>query len=748
MMGATSPRHLDRSPLHRLLAPRSVAVVGASERRRMSNVSVGHLLTADVTLHLVNPGSPAAYGRATVASLAAIGEPVDAVLSLVGADAAVEVVEQAAALACGGVVVVASGFAEAGASGTALQDRLVVASRSGAVAVIGPNCSGFANIADDVALFTGTAVPVPAGGVSIVSQSGYLTRASMVAARERNLGVRLAISSGNEAVTGLAELLDFLVDDPDTQVICLVLETVRDHEAFFAAIARARIADKPVIALKLGSSDRGRQIMQSHTGAIATESWVYEVGLRQAGVILATDLEDLLDRTQLLAQLPPDRWRSARRVAVIASSGGVAALASDLVTGEAVQIPALDHLRGQVRQTIPGAPYANPLDLTGFAVEPPEVVENLLQVFTNSGDVDAVVVGWWTSDEDEDRAEMFLEPLRNVARRGDVPMIMASVEASRIGTWTTAAGSGLVSFTRGLRGTARALTAMSEQVEGRGHRGPRPKASAEAALLRPAGVASPAGPMVGFADAMELLRLHQVPVAPFVVVDDPTRLDLEVIAALGDRFVVKLADVPHRGAIGAVRIGVTLDEVPTAARELTALATSLQLPTPMVIQPMVVGRYEAFAGGRNHTDLGAVVLVGEGGVSVERGGRVTGRLIPVASGEVEAMFGELREKSSTSHPASHATADPLPVPNSALAEAVLGVADLLDRAPWIASIDVNPLICDEEGCTAVDALIVMTPDQTAGTGDNLASEHGSPGQLGAGVDHGISAAQPASTVRS
>ena len=184
------------SSLSRVLSPRSVAIVGVSEGRRMSDVAAGHLVDAGIELQLVSSRAVTAYGRPVFPSLEALGKPVDAVLSLVGAAASVEIAERAAALGCGGIVIVASGFAEAGRSGAVLQDRLRAVGETTGLAVIGPNCTGFANVPAGIALFTGMPVPVRAGALSIVSQSGYLTRAAMVAARERNLGVRLAISSG------------------------------------------------------------------------------------------------------------------------------------------------------------------------------------------------------------------------------------------------------------------------------------------------------------------------------------------------------------------------------------------------------------------------------------------------------------------------------------------------------------------------------------------------------------------------
>ncbi len=698
-----------RPALSRLLDPRSVAVVGVSERRRMSTVAVGHLLDAPVELHLVTPNSPTAFGRPTVPSLTAIGAPVDAVLSLVGAEASLQVVGEAGALGCGGVVVIASGFAEEGEKGRELQARLQRTAAESGLAVIGPNCTGFANVPGQVALFTGMPVPVGAGGVSIVSQSGYLMRSAMVAARERNLGVRLAISTGNEAVTGLADHLDFLIEDPATRVVCVVLETIRDPDAFFSAVERGRAARKPILALKLGTTERGRELLRSHTGAITTESWVYEIGLRQAGVLLAGDVDDLLDQAQLLAQIRPVRWRSARRVAVLASSGGAATLASDIMAGQGVELPPLDRLLDRIRETVPGAPYANPLDLTGFAVEPPDLVEGLLQVFAESPDVDTVAVCWWTGEEDEERAEMLLAPLRDVGARTDAVMVMSSVEQARIGGWSTANGKDVVAFGRGLRSTARALAAMSDYVEfersSPARTTPASPGPPQPLVRRPASVASAAGPILSFADANRLLAEHGVPVAPYLVVEGSDEVDDVAVGGFGDRLVVKLADVPHRSDLGAVRLGVTPGSARSETESLVALAERTGVPGRVAIQPMLQGGGEMFVGARNHTDLGSVLVVGLGGIFVELTRTVVGRLLPLADGDIEAMLDELGGASVFKGRRGQAAWN-----RDALAGAIRGLAALVARAPWLESVDINPLICDEEGCTAVDALIVLTSE--------------------------------------
>ena len=333
--------------LARLLSPESVAVVGASEKLGMSNNAVLPMLEAGLEVALVNPNRDTVYERPTVPSLSALSRPVDAVLSLVSAARSIGVVEEAAALGCGGVVVAAGGFAELGDEGRALQERLVTA--AGEMAIVGPNCSGFMNVRRKVNLFTGGRIALHVGGLAVVSQSGFLLRSTLAAGQQRQLGFGVAVSSGNEAVAGLHDYVELLADDPDTHVICLVIEKIRDAERFLRAVAHARAADKSIVALKLGRTERSREIMRSHTGAIADESWVYDLVLRHAGVLTARDIDEMLDLAELLAQIPPERRRPVRGVAVMASSGGVAGVAADTAAEEGVHLPELHELDAWVQ---------------------------------------------------------------------------------------------------------------------------------------------------------------------------------------------------------------------------------------------------------------------------------------------------------------------------------------------------------------------------------------------------------------
>ncbi|MGE0305915.1 MAG: CoA-binding protein, partial [Acidimicrobiia bacterium] len=382
---------MNRLNLARLLAPKSVAVVGASEKLGMSNNAVLPMLDAGIAVRLVNPNRDSVYGLPASPSLAEIGEPIDAVLALVSAERSIEVIEQAAALGCGGVAVAAGGFTEMGDEGAALQARLIAAAGPD-LAIVGPNCSGFMNVPLRMNLFTGGRISLTPGSIAVVSQSGFLVRSSLAAAKERQLGISVAVSSGNEAVCDLGDYIDVLADDPMTRVICLVIEKVRDPRSFFESVTRARAAGKAVVALKLGRSEASREIMKSHTGAIADEAWVYDVAFRQIGVLSAGDIDEMLDKAQLLAQLPPEKWKPINGVAVMASSGGVAGVAADASEGSGIKLAKLDRIREWVHARVPGEGTLNPLDMTGFVMRDRDLMAELFAGYASAPEVDALVL--------------------------------------------------------------------------------------------------------------------------------------------------------------------------------------------------------------------------------------------------------------------------------------------------------------------------------------------------------------------
>jgi acyl-CoA synthetase (NDP forming) len=694
-----------------MLAPATVAVVGANEQLGMSNNAVLPMLESGRSVALVNPRRNTLYGqpvhRDLSVAVTALGTGIDAVLSLVNAERSVDVVEEAATLGCGGVAVTAAGFSEAGTvAGEELQRRLLdVASRTG-IAVVGPNCAGFRNVPLNANLFTGGRLGLPvagidtAGGVGIVSQSGFLVRSACAAAKERQLGVSIAVSSGNEAVCDLADYVSVLADDPDTSVICLVIETVRRPDAFLGAVSQARQAGKPVIALKLGRSARARRIMQSHTGAIASDSWVYDLAFAEHGVIAARDVDDLLDRAQLFVQLPAERIRRVGRLAVITTSGGVATSATDIADdpGRAydAELPPLTELEDWVRARVPGDTL-NPLDLTGFVMTDRALTEEVFDRY--AGAVDALVLGWWAGADDEGWSNTLLTPFANAAARSDTICLVSQLEATGIGAWVAEWRRRGLSFARGIESVYRAVDAVNgfvrenERVRSDAHVGaPEPGPARPPALID-----TTAGRMVGFSDAMELMTSVGIAVAPWVVLEDD---DFNVPAQLGERLAVKLADVAHRTELGAVRLGVTRSDLRSVAEELRRIAADHGVRDAIAVQAMLRGHGESFAGLKSGTDFGSVVLLGVGGVLVEVSNQVHGRFLPVDAADARSLADGVVST-------VNGLRGQVPWDAEHLASIVVGLDRLWrEHGGWIESVDINPLIVGEAGLVAVDALVI------------------------------------------
>jgi acyl-CoA synthetase (NDP forming) len=690
---------LTRPSLHRLFRPQSVAIVGATDEAGRAR-TVASVLDRDIETFIVNPRRPTVFGRPTVASLTAIGRPVDAIFSLLSAANTVALAEEAAAIGAGGLVVVASGFAEMGADGEALQQRLVEAAAKASMPVVGPNGVGYINVVDGIELTFLPRFDRRPGGVSVVAHSGALLEAFAAAAnRSGGVGLNLLISAGNEAVTDLADYVDYLVDDPNTTVIVLALEKIRRPAAFFAAARRARLANKPIVAIKMGRSERSLAMARSHTGTITTNSWVYEVAFLQAGIIIASDVDEVIDRVQFLEQLPPQRWSPVRGLAVLTGTGGFASLAVDLAAEEGVSVPDVARLNEWIGEVVPGAVFANPLDATGFIVGQPEIWDRVLEEYADAPEFDSFVYLSQFAEWDR-RSKPFSDAFVRLADGGRKPCFVSPL-AGPAAPWVDEYRvDNQVGVGNGVRGTLRGLATMGAYVRSR----------PDAAVPSPAGVVqapppgaeewvdSEAGPLLTFAASMALLTSVGIAVAPFHVVAANTDAATVAVPFAGP-YVVKLADVAHRTEIGAVVLDVEAADLGSVIARLRALASEHGVPATVAIQSRLRGLGEVFLGLTGDTELGPLVAFGIGGVLVEALKQVSGKLAPLAPADADELINEAN---------SLGLMDGL---RGAAAWDRRSLADLLGAAnrSWIDTMDINPLIVTAEGPVAVDAACFRSP---------------------------------------
>lgn len=689
--------------LKRLFQARSVAIVGASEKGMRARNAITAMSRTDLDLHLVNRRGDDVLGRSTFRSLTDLvgtGVDVDAAIIFTNTTTSIDVTAEASELGVGGVVVNAGGFAEAGADGQALQERLVRV--AGTMPVIGPNCNGIVAPGRGLHLAgSPTDLPIACGRVAFVTHSGATMMPMGIAGVERMVGYSYLVSTGNEAVVDMAEVIDYLSTDPDTSAICLLIETIRNPSAFWAAVDRAIASGKPVLALKNGRSARGQAIAKSHTGAVAGEAWIYESALRQHGVIVANDLVDLADRVVLFDQVPRAKWSRVAGLAVASGSGGFVTMASDVCAEEGVYLPSLDDLTHQIREAVPEAAVVNPLDLTGRAMTDPSVMESVLRTFINSPEVDTVLIQSAVSDGAADALSAFAGPALPVAPETDKLIIVGSIEGGAIGKELQRYRDQGIAVTRGLRATVRALRSMCDFVAFEPARhGTRNDIDP---VPRPCEVVThpSAGQMLGFGATMELLAAHGVPVAPYALIAPSD--DESVKLPFGAPYVLKLADVPHRSDIGAVRIGVTDADLPETIGELRALAERRGEPATVAVQPQYQISSELLVGANSTSELGPVVVVGLGGVFVEVMRQVAGRLAPFEGAEALCMLDEINVGGVLDGPRGTQS-----WPQDALADIVRRIGDLAHASePWLESLDINPMALTPTGIVAVDGLVIV-----------------------------------------
>jgi acetate---CoA ligase (ADP-forming) len=687
-----------RPSLDRLLNPRTVAFVGISDESRWAH-AVQYSLDSNTEFFFVHHKAERVFGHRTYADLRAIGQPVDAFFSALRPHPTVEAVEQAAEIGAGGVITCAAGFAELGDDGIRLQQRMVEGARAGNMPVIGPNGVGLVNVPRKLHL---SMLPIFArrtGGLSAATHSGAMIEAMAAAAsRAGGVGFNVLVSAGNEAVSDVADYLNYFAEDDNTRIVALAIEKIRRPDAFFEAARRCLEADKPIVAIKLGRSERTQRMAASHTGTLTGDAWVYDVAFKQAGILPAEDIDDLIDRVQFLEQLPRTRWTPVRGLAILTATGGFAQLASDLAEVEGVDVPEVERLRPFVEETIPGGAVTNPLDITGFAGVIDGLWRKVLTEYSAAPEFDALM---FSSQHAEWNEPLFADiEFAEFGSTSDKPFVIAPL-AGQGGAWLERYRADGIAVGNGLRGCLRGLHTMGAFMRIRPGSRVRPAAEVPA-LPRPEmmAISVAEGSMLPFGATMDILASAGIPTAPYHLI--PAGGAILPLPFAGP-YVVKLADVAHRTEHGAVRLNVDTATLEDAVDELRAIADSHGLPPVIAVQPMIAGHGEAFIGIKGESELGPLVAFGLGGIFVEVMGRVGGRMAPMTAEDAADLIDEFGDTGVLDGFRG------APVWDRRALSAILVAASQLaaEGRDWIESIDINPLIVTADGPIAVDGLCLL-----------------------------------------
>ncbi|MFV0386069.1 acetate--CoA ligase family protein [Paracoccus sp. (in: a-proteobacteria)] len=696
------------SHINGLIAPRSVAVIGASgDATRIGGRPIAAMLRAGFGGRIlpVNPARNTVQGLPCYASVDDLPETPDAALVALPAKLVPETIAALGRKGCKAATLFSAGFAETGDEGKAAQDDLVALARGHGMRILGPNTLGVYNTGigyfGTFSSSLDTGHPKP-GNIGIASQSGAFGAHLGALARDQGLGCSVLITTGNEADITVAEAIRWMAESDGTDVICTYMEAINDAPALLAALDVARSAGKPVLALKSGRSAVGARAAASHTASLTGDAVVADAVLSDHGAIILRDPETMMD----IAYAASKKVFPARHsLGIVTVSGGAGIVASDEAERVGLPMPPMPEPAQQaLRAALPYASPVNPLDCTAQALNDP----SLLELFTRSGlehgGYGAVLCFLTYVAGSNAMADTILEAMAPL-RKAFPDRIIAFCALGDPEVLQRYDDAGILVF----RDPCRAVRALDAVLR----HGARPAHGAGAALPAPPPVALP-DQTPDEARAKALLANAGIAVAPERAVQDA---DAAIAAAgvVGYPVVMKILspDILHKSDIGAVRLNIrNADEVRAAFSDILAAAKT-RAPdatvTGVLVAKQLSGGVECLMGINRDPTFGPVAVFGLGGIFVELLNDVALHACPFGPETARDMILSIRGAAILRGARGQAAAD------------IDALARMLSRLSVFAagcgerlvSIDLNPVLAmpEGQGAFALDAVIELDATQ-------------------------------------
>lgn len=707
-----------RHRLAALLAPASVALVGATEKEGAlgrivwQNLAAGGLKGA---LTPVNPKYKTVFKQRCHARLRDLPAPPDLAVFVTPARTIPGLIEEAGAAGIRAAVVLSSGFGESGDGGRRLQQDMLAAARRHGVRILGPNCLGL--MRSDTGL-NATFSPVAAlpGKLSLVSQSGAICTAILDWAKPAGVGFSSVVSLGGAADVDFGEVLDFLIADPGTDAILMYVEGVSDARRFVSAL-RAAARSKPVVALKVGRYAAGTKAVSSHTGALVGSDAVFDAALRRCGTVRVKSYIQLFASARLLATR---RLPAGERLAVLTNGGGPGVMAADCAAENGVPLAQLSAPTvARLDAVLPAQwSHGNPVDIVGDA--PPQRFAEATAAVLDDPGVDALLVMY--SPVAVTSPSAAAQAVLEGAKGRDKPLLAAwlgdinpnrtrdLLEAHGVPNFYTPenaveAFSFLCAYHRNQAQLMEVPSAHAQSA------GPAPDLAA-ATAIRDAALAEGRA-LLTEAEAKDLLRAFGVPVPPSPVA--ATR-EAAVAAAQAIGFPVALKihspDITHKTDVGGVRLNLqnadmVADAFDGVVRDARRLRPQARIEGA-VVQPMLrfPHQREVLVGVATDPVFGPVISFGAGGVSVEAVRDTAVSLPPLNA----VLARELVERTRVAR-LLVAYRDVPAADLDAVCALLEGVSRMVCALPWLKEMDLNPVLAHPGGVAIADARIVIDPER-------------------------------------
>ena len=679
--------------LQAALAPRSIAVIGASDNpHKVGGRPILYLQRYGYrgAVYPVNPGRATVQGLRAFPRVEDLPEAPELAIVAVAGDEAVRAVESCAAQGVKVAVVMASGFGETGAEGLRVQEALVETARRAGMRLIGPNCQGLANFATGVVANFSTIFHETEGRdgpVAIVSQSGANSQAIYTLVMRKGLGVRHVHATGNEADVTVADLAEAVVEDPGVRLMLLYMEAIKDPARLAAAAEKARGRGVPIVALKAGRTARGQRAASSHTGALANEDRVVDAFFERHAIWRAADPHELVSAAALYASGRPPR---GRRLVVLSNSGASCVMAADYSEQRGIPLAQVSpQARARMKEVLPGfAALENPIDVTGALLGNSALFGAVLPIVGEDAQSELALLAIPVAGTGYDVPRFARDLQQFQEDYGHAAAVAAPQESVR----APFERLGIAAFER----EREAIDALAQFAD-------------HAALMR-----RPAAPpahavrigstrFLNEAESLALLAKAGLPVIEHALCDSEEGV-LRSVERFAGPVVMKACspDVPHKSDHGLVALNPA-DPRAEFRRQRTEVSNLRARFEGVIVARLAARGRELALGARMDPQFGPVVLIGDGGVYLEALKDFRLLLPPFSEAEVARKLAELRVAPLLAGVRGQPPRDIAAFAAMAvrLGEAMLG----WDGA--VASVDVNPVIVFETGAgaVAVDALV-------------------------------------------
>jgi acyl-CoA synthetase (NDP forming) len=706
--------------LSALLAPQSIAVVGASPDPHTLRGRTIKVLREHAYLGRIYPISKShaeVQGLSAYRTIADVPERVDLAVLIIPAEFVPDELERCGRAGVKAALILSSGFAEArGDTGAELQSRVRELSARYQMAVCGPNTEGFVNTAAALCPTFSPAVEdlpvslVPSwrtsGHVAVIAQSGGMGFAFFDRGRPKEIPFSYVITTGNEACLEGFDLVEHVLEDGRTDVFLMFLESIKSASTFRRVARKALTAGKPIIVAKIGQSEAGRRAAFSHTAALTGPYHAYGAMLSRYGIVLGSELEDMVDLAQAFS-FYRDRLPRGMRVGIGTAAGGGGGWLADACIAAGLQVPELDpETRARIDAHIPAyGTSQNPVDSTAGVIRVLGYAK-LASLIAESDRVDAVILvisGRSLATLERDRENLF-----RVARETTKPILMWSYTNPLPEAVRLLSQAGYPLFTN-MRHCARTLAAMARYAaaraafeEPRHAQGSQRESRARVRLAR-------TGTIACESEAAEVLEHYGVPFPPAKLVSN-VRDAVQAAKELARPVALKVqsAALPHKSAVGALALSLREPREIECAYEAVLANAHRERPGAeilgVLVQAMVPRGFEMIVGVRRDSVFGPMLMLGSGGTAVEVTNDVAFAPVPLTPRQARELLASLRARELLDGARGSRSYDV-----DALIALVVRVSEFaLDFADEIEELDLNPVIVHArgEGVSVVDALIV------------------------------------------